>query len=90
MTLNRCSKDLSLNSDLRLQFHELFPVCVEIQFEREYHRVEFQVPKKKKVQIDFLFLEQENCHMWQIAAGWFPWAWVFRVSTNPISPLSSR
>ena len=46
--------------------------------------------QKKNVQIDFLFLEQENCHMWQIAAGWFPWAWVFRVSTNPISPLSSR
>lgn len=50
----------------------------------------FKCQKKKKVQIDFLFLEQENCHMWQIAAGWFPWAWVFRVSTNPISPLSSR
>lgn len=46
-------------------------------------------PKKKGTQIDFLFLEQaseqENCHVWQTAAGRFPWALVFRVSANPIS-----
>ena len=49
----------------------------------------YQKKKKKSAQIDFLFLEQEseqeNCHVWQTAAGWFPWALVFRVSANPIS-----
>ena len=32
--------------------------------------------KKKKYRLIFFFwsrnLKQENCHVWQIAAGWFP------------------